>query len=667
MFAVYLFDGQKMNGRREFHAPPARDFSSFPNGDDARPSPPVFAGFVDDAVCAECHAEISAMYARSGMSRSWRSVDDAFSETRFAHPDFSGANFVDDPKNGYRYRAFEDGGRVVQEETLLDPTLSPGHALRRDARYVVGSGNHAQAFLTEHNGFLTAMPLNWFTDDERWGLNPGYERRNLRFDRPVLPGCIGCHGSSAHIAAGSSHRYTEPIADGISCQRCHGAGASHVAFWRENKAIEPAAAAPNVADTIVNPAKLTPPRGNDVCLQCHLMGDVSLELPGEHEFSFHPGENLQVHRIDLLMKSDRPETFGVASHGARLMQSRCFLESGDQLTCFHCHNPHQAISEAPPSSFNARCVACHAPESCGREAAPEIKTLADGCVTCHMPRRQTREGQHLVFTDHLIRVPIEGASGEAWEILDVEPISADAELELVSAWPDRSVDVRRLGSAYILLHETMPPQLPAVRRGVALLLNEARRDRLDAAAGYWLGSGLISLGRPADAIPILARVVRDQPHNLQARFRLGIAYDASKRHAEAIREYEQILNAAEDALDPYPPLVRLYLQQGRFDRAVSLLEQRHRLHATAESYSQLAVALHAAGDPPQQCLPLIQKALELDPRYLNAHLTEAEFRLAMQQPKLARASFLRVLKIDSQNARARAALETMKESHDQAD
>ncbi|MBW3542413.1 MAG: hypothetical protein KY476_19280, partial [Planctomycetes bacterium] len=305
---------------------------------------------------------------------------------------------VEDPHGPWSYRAAIDGETLVQVETLREEGSQ--HVLRREAAYVVGSGSHARAFVAEENGYLTQLPLAWFAEGKRWRLSPGYELHNRRFERPIVPACIACHGGLAVHLRPTRNRYRLPIEDGIGCERCHGPGESHVALHRSRADERPA------SDPIVEPAHLSAERANDVCLQCHLQGDVSIYEASADAFSFRPGDRLSDHRLDFLIETDAPAAFGVASHGARMMQSRCFLESGRQLTCVHCHHAHRPVRAFEAAYYERKCLTCHAVESCTRPEEPRVSTSGPlGCVLCHMPQRKTREGQHLVFTDHCIRRP----------------------------------------------------------------------------------------------------------------------------------------------------------------------------------------------------------------------------------------------------------------------
>src|SRR5690606_32410729 len=338
---------------------------------------------------------------------------------------------------------------------------------------------------------------------------------NHRFDRPIVPGCLGCHGGFASHRPATRNRYELPARGGIGCEACPGPGRQHVALHQSGR---PAGATAE-DDPIVNPARLSPRRANDVCLQCHLQGDVVIYRDGADEFSFRPGERLSDHRFDFLLQTDAPEAFGVASHGARLLRSRCRTPAGDPLTCQQCHDAHRPTVDFERDSYVATCLQCHQPAHCRRERPGDAVADASGCVRCHMPQRPTREGQHLVFTDHWIRVPPSAPFDEA-----PPRLAANADVTLQIPWPDDDPGQVHLGMACIRLHNTMGPQFPSVDRGIEILSQALAADPDNLAARYWLGTGYLARHEGAGAVRELTRVLQARPEWHEARFRLAVAY-----------------------------------------------------------------------------------------------------------------------------------------------
>src|SRR5436305_708200 len=76
----------------------------------------------------------------------------------------------------------------------------------------------------------------------------------------------------------SGPRWLGRLANGIGCERCHGAGSEHVR--------DPAGA------HMVNPAKLDPERRDSVCSQCHLTGVSRVVKAVLRIADFRDGERL---------------------------------------------------------------------------------------------------------------------------------------------------------------------------------------------------------------------------------------------------------------------------------------------------------------------------------------------------------------------------------------
>eukprot|EP00913_Durusdinium_trenchii_P008800 g8266.t1 len=518
--------------------------------------------------------------------------------------------------------------------------------------WLVGSGHHAQAMVAEHNGYLTQLPLAWFAADAKWRLNPGYEMKNRRFDRPILPGCVACHGNPVEHRPPTRNRYKRPISNGIGCERCHGPGKSHVDFHNA----ETKRKAGGAPDPIINPKRLSAARSNDVCLQCHLQGDVVLYQHGADAFSFRPGEKLSAHRLDFLIQTDEPESFGVASHGARMMRSRCFIESGRKLTCIDCHDAHRPVTAISQKVYDSKCITCHKPQACDRPVKKPENKAAGGCVACHMPRRGTREGQHLVFTDHWIRKPAGKPRPDA-----VAPVlKPNANVKLLSFWADADPYRARLGSAYVALHESMGPQRRSLDKGVALLKTALRQSPNDPQANYWLASAEIARYRSHAAIGRLIELLQIMPDWHRARFRLAVAYHQLKQYPQAIAQYERVIRAAPDWMEPYPLVVRLHLSGGNTDAALRLLKQQLSYREDATAHVSVALARHLKGEPLENCLKSIDAALKLDSRFTIAYTTRAWLLAQAGMRKRAQQSYERALKIDPQNQEAKNGLRALK-------
>ena len=211
-------------------------------------------------VCADCHPDVVEGFLKTGMGRSLYAVKGAQRIENFAKSKAT----IKHPETGVLYRAFVDeDGRFFQEESLPET----GYRRVVEASHIIGSGNHTRSYLGTVDGELVELPLTWYSERGMWDMSPGYERANhQRFSRPVKPICLFCHNDPTPTATHKLAMYERPLAEGISCARCHGEGSGHVA------AMSGTAAPSGPSDKILNPKKATKEKQLQICQQCHLAG-----------------------------------------------------------------------------------------------------------------------------------------------------------------------------------------------------------------------------------------------------------------------------------------------------------------------------------------------------------------------------------------------------------
>ncbi|HVJ79931.1 MAG TPA: multiheme c-type cytochrome, partial [Planctomycetia bacterium] len=348
------------------------------------------AGYVADAKCAECHAEIAAKFSNSGMGRSWHSWSEAPPiEDRSEGP--KPAIQIGD----LHYRAVIEKGRLFQSEFRKTADGGEFEIARKEVDYVLGSGGKGRAYVSAESGYLTTLPISWYSKKKIWDASPGYHVRNQRMARPIGPNCITCHDGLPAYRAGSGNSFAEPLPEGIGCQRCHGPGAAHVAH-RESGA--------ESADPLVALKSLSEDRKQDVCLQCHLQGDVVVYAPGKGEFDFRPGGRLSDWRTDGFNFAKQSD-FLATGHGLRSIASACYKASRGRMTCVLCHDPHAAAGAVPRQAYNDKCIDCHRQSPCDRPIKAGEQALGGDCVSCHMPTREPTDISHAAATEHWIHRP----------------------------------------------------------------------------------------------------------------------------------------------------------------------------------------------------------------------------------------------------------------------
>ena len=649
--------------------------------------------YVGDGACQQCHADLAASYAQTGMGRSVGLFDPATAPERFG-PD--GASPVVCADDGYCYQAFLRADSLVMRETRPD---TPGYQRVQAASHVVGSGNATRSYLLAAGGdgggeYLTEMPLTWYVERGIWDLSPGYQRNNQRFERPIALECLTCHAARPGHETSQNFYTTAPAA--ISCERCHGPGSAHVSAFE---------AGGSPTDTrIVNPAALPTDLQLDVCQQCHLTGQT-VYAPGHDPTTYRPGRPLAAHRAVFATQAsiDDPDDFGIASHAERMMRSACFQESAGTarpMTCTTCHDPHVANAQLPADHFNASCQSCHGPDehqgACSRPGTASVAEAMTGdCVSCHLRTGGTSDIPHVSFTDHWIRrapPPSTGGSTQVGvegdrpfrlvSLTDVPETRTEAEADVLwaiatfgfwetqhrlpaylpevagrlraglAAGVDRTDARVTLGRALI--------EMDSVDAARAVLADAVARDSADAYAHYWRGVAEDRAGQTAASLDALQRAVRLAPHLTEARARLGEELAAAGRWADAVPVLEAAV--AQDPLrhaGAWNNLGFARLNAGRLDAALSALRRSVALDPrSARARANLGAALLSAGDP-SAARAQFEAALRIDPAD-RASLGNLGL-IASQQGRTAdaRARFRQLLALDPTDARARAALDAL--------
>ena len=265
---------------------------------------------------------------------------------------------------------------------------------------ITGSGQRGQTYLFFQKNALYQMHVSYFRKTDDWINSPGYDDGTALYSRSVIPKCVECHATYAEWLPGTENQYTRnSFILGVSCERCHGPGQSHVQYHRDHPSEK-------VAKHITNPARLNREQSNDVCAQCHFgSGDRKSGDP----FSFRPGDRLSDHwQID-----SKPEGMQGGVHSAnqlaRLSLSKCFVTS-DSMTCNDCHRAHQD-DRNNIKFYSEKCMQCHEPEHCGvsKQVGASIR---ENCIDCHMAMGQdthlavkrNESTEFPLLRDHYIRI-----------------------------------------------------------------------------------------------------------------------------------------------------------------------------------------------------------------------------------------------------------------------
>jgi len=303
----------------------------------------------------------------------------------------------------YRFRV-QAGAYFITESYLT------GKPQEHRVQYTLGNRRIQHYLSTLPDGRIIVLPPTWDAVRKSWF-------HNLDIDDPEeAPGvqvqiwnksCYSCHVSqeAKNFDAGKNAYQTKWLDFGINCERCHGEGSEHSAFYAN-----PAHQGKPEHDVVVQ-TRLDPARNTAVCAQCHSFRDIFVD-------GFRAGDNYYDHFLPILefalpqgedpayWADGRPRRFSTDAYG--LWQSECFLKGG--ATCLDCHVvPHNTDVDKNPQlrpDANALCTRCH--QAIGNALAQHTHHAANSsgssCVECHMPR--TVFSIKAQIRDHAMTIPV---------------------------------------------------------------------------------------------------------------------------------------------------------------------------------------------------------------------------------------------------------------------
>lgn len=455
------------------------------------------------AACAPCHRAIYNAYSRTPMAMSsGRAGSSAFPEK------FDGAEFSHE-RSGVRYRVSRERENYSFDFDKASPEATIHGS--RPLEFFIGSGAVGRSYLFAVDGFLYQAPVSYYSGPGKWGLSPGYQQHDrLYLNRAVEPGCLECHASRLQPRPGTQNGFATPpfLEPGVSCERCHGPGESHIAKMKPGRT--------GASPEIVNPAKLDPSRRESVCAQCHLCGQARIVKAQ----SFRPGERISGYAAVFVWSGGDPE-MKVTSHFENLARSKCKRAGGDRLWCGTCHEAHSTPSQ---SAFRTKCLQCHETAAC-KESQTRRRERQDNCIECHMPRNPVSDVEHAVYTDHSIPRrprPFRASSGSG---------------ETLVPFGSSQASTRDLALAYASL-----AGIGYQSRAEKLLRAAQDESPDDVQVLLHLAYIYGRTSREEKAIPLYERVLRADPAQTVAAVNLASALIKRGRAAEAMRLWKDALS-----------------------------------------------------------------------------------------------------------------------------
>ena len=583
-------------------------------------------GYVDDALCAGCHAAEAERWRGSHHDLAMQEATPAsvlgdFADARATH--FGVETRFLRRGDGFAIASEGPDGRVQQFPVRFSFGVSPLQQYLLEL-----PGGRLQAFSLAWDARPTsAGGSRWFPlyPDERIAADDAlhWSGHYLNWNAQ----CAECHSTGLrkrYQRATRSYDTRYATLD-VACQACHGPGAAHVEAARARGAAGAAQAG--------GPGGLAFPFGAaasarvevDQCARCHSRRRaISAEPDSARAFL---DDYLPSLLLPGLYRADGQVEGEVYEYGS-FLQSRMYAAG---VRCSDCHEPHSLALAAPG---NALCTRCHSerPDArfpslrAARYDAPEHHHHASGtpaaqCVSCHMPEQRFMQidGRR----DHSLRAPrpdlgAKTGSADACGGCHAKR-GADWAAAAVARWSSRAANAARAAKPHY------GEALAAARAGA-----EGAREALAALArdagqpGIARATAVFELGRFGDgARDALLAAARDAEPLVRAAAAdsLGAAADAEVVAALAALLDDPVgavRSESARALAALPESAIPEARRAAWRRELVHYEDAQRANAdTPGAASALAQLALQRGDP-ESALDWYRSALRSDARYVPA-------------------------------------------------
>lgn len=548
--------------------------------------------YVGSEACRDCHREISAMYDKHPMGQSMAKITSGISEVTGASSRFSLPPEPGSPRY-YQYEVVSTSEGLVHRESTLQRGTD-AVICQKDVvvDFSVGSGKRGKSYITSHDGVLLMSPLTWYTQGNRWDLSPGYELKNLHFQRRIVDGCVQCHSSRPAPDRKSTHLFEkQPFHElAIGCERCHGPGERHVLHHQRELKDQ------HSIDPIVNPRNLSDGLGDAVCFQCHLIGESRVTRYGRSDFDFRPGNRVTDIWLTFLRRGagvDDSQTTEAVSQVEQMLSSTCYKMSEGQMGCVSCHDPHQVPDvQNRQSFFNGKCLECHKAEPSGCSETPQTRAaVSDSCINCHMSSIKANDVPHTSQTDHrVLRRPEQSAPRNG---------TAKSELHIFDAGRPEipPEEIKRAEAIQMVnLAESTRSVVTAVQ-AIPVLDEWVKNNPDDALALDALGTAFYLVDDPGRAEQFWKQGLAKKSTDERFLRRLMFLYHDTGQHEKGIKMAGSLIKVNSWDFEVYGRLAHMYGQTGLLDEGIQSAERAIYLNPSAvEIYAWLANAYKVTGN-----------------------------------------------------------------------
>jgi tetratricopeptide (TPR) repeat protein len=570
----------------------------------------VNPGYLGPQACAECHAErvaefFKTRHAIACIEPSRDNVTAAFE----ARAPLTARN------SGVRFEMSRAGDEFLL--TAVRPSSKGQEQTSARIGLVYGSrGAGDEMYFTWHGDHLYELPMAWLYPQGCWGNTTIDPHGSGDFGRETGPRCLECHNTWIGHVPGSHNEYRrDGRVLGVTCERCHGPGADHVAFHKDHPEAKR-------AESIVQPKSLERERQMEVCTQCH----SNAIKPRDRAFSYRPGTPLADSYATIVTKN--PEDDHVANQVQYLRKSKCFLQS--DMTCVTCHNPHKPTDL---TAVQRSCLKCHEPASCkDREHQPAA--VRNDCTACHMPPRvwmnvhfHTKDDQYVPpIRRHEHRIAVHPEARNT-VLFDWCAKQSDAESKkeaerqrtwIVDYWlaeSERRRSDHRLLASIGALREALRVNPTATIREK---LDETERDLARLNALMSEGVYLSGQRRFPEGIARFEEAIALQPELALAHIQLGTALLQAGKSGPAAHEFRLAAKYDENDPNPHFMLAKMALDQKKPQEALQSARRAEEVGPFSDEISYVIGVALLDLNRDAEAADAFRKAIRVNPRNAGA-------------------------------------------------
>lgn len=580
------------------------------------------SGYVGRDVCAGCHKDIAAMQATTNMAHTWQGI-----ATPQLAPNYSEAH-TEGPAPVINYSLKRTGDKMQYRVQMA------GHPAQQfPVEALIGGKRHGISFLVRIPE-LEGSPLpiarlieaRYFhsSGQDRLAFSLGFPEDKpttyeTAFGRVLTPylekRCLGCHVEP--------RTHGGRVETGVSCENCHGPGQPHLAALGAHTGGNP-----NSNLGILNPDKLPMNERTRPCSQCHA-GSSLIEDP-------------------------MPDDVLISDQVTALKNSECWRESGGNIACTNCHNPHKDASQAVlVARAEKTCLGCHSAAVKNHAGLCPVNRLT-GCVPCHMAneiRGAFTIAEHWirVHPEQKVKVP---ATNPAWRTtitpnhLYLRTILLDDRAKGVEI----EEQLRSGGSFFDLARANSTDRGTAVNGGYVGDVKASDLDPAWSAAALRLEPGEISDVLEANGkYLIIQRMSRTFREDAEVVFNKATELRKQGRPQESINELLEALKIYPHLLRALTWLGAAYGDAGNPGVSVGILTIATRLYPQdAGAHFNLGMAYGAMAN--DQEIGEYQRAIEIDPDYVPAYLNWGGALFAKGQYEQAIDLYRRGINVNPLNA-----------------